>query len=67
MEIGIIKFAETFVYLCDFHCEQSWNWWLSKKDNGLSDCKDHVLTMLRQCAHASPEESFQLALGRHSI
>lgn len=55
-------FPETFVYLCDFHREQSWNRWLSKKDNGLSDRKDHVLTMLRQCAHACSEESFQLAL-----
>lgn len=38
-------FPETFVYLCDFHREQSWNQWLFKKDNGLSDHKDHVLTM----------------------
>ncbi|CAG2193815.1 unnamed protein product [Mytilus edulis] len=42
-----ICYKETFVFLCDFHREQSWTRWTTKISNGVSGAKDKVLAMLR--------------------
>lgn len=55
---------ESFVFICDFHREQSWTRWVSKTDNGLTDCKDQVLGMLRRCAHASSEKEYTEAITK---
>lgn len=55
--------TESFVYICDFHREQSWMRWLSKIDNGAADAKDKVISMLRRCAHAVSVEDYQTALS----
>jgi len=58
--IFFFTFSGTFVYICDFHREQCWTRWVSKLDNGVSNRKEKVLHLLRQCAHAcTPEEFFQ--------
>lgn len=57
-------FPESFVFICDFHREQSWTRWVSKTDNGLTDCKDQVLGMLRRCAHASSEKEYTEAITK---
>lgn len=55
-------FSESFVFLCDFHREQSWTRWVSKTDNGVGESKDKVLAMLRRCAHSCSEDQFEVAL-----
>lgn len=55
-------FSESFVFLCDFHREQSWTRWVSKTDNGVGESKDKVLAMLRRCAHSCWEDQFEVAL-----
>ncbi|XP_033724762.1 uncharacterized protein LOC117314765 [Pecten maximus] len=57
-------FPETFVYICDFHREQSWTRWVSKIDNGVSQCKDSSLSMLRRCAHACTLAEYQDAVQK---
>lgn len=55
-------FSESFVFLCDFHREQSWTRWVSKTDNGVGERKDKVLAMLRRCAHSCSEDQCEVAL-----
>ena len=48
-------FPGTHVYLCDFHREQSWERWIKDHKHGLTkDDGDHLLDLLRNCAHAPP-------------
>jgi hypothetical protein len=42
--------AGCFVYLCDFHREQSWVRWVSATKNGETQLKDEVLSILRRAA-----------------
>ncbi|XP_062587621.1 uncharacterized protein LOC134249268 [Saccostrea cucullata] len=56
-------FSDSFVFLCDFHREQSWTRWVSKTDNGVVGSKEKVLSMLRRCAHSCSEEQFENALA----
>ncbi|XP_052085084.1 uncharacterized protein LOC127722227, partial [Mytilus californianus] len=57
-------FPETFVFLRDFHREQSWTRWTTKISNGVSGAKDKVLAMLRRCAHATTLSEFNDAVLR---
>ena len=50
------------VLLCDFHREQAWERWTSKKDNGVSQNKETLLKLMRQIARARTEESFESSL-----
>ena len=56
--------SETFVFLCDFHREQSWTRWTAKVTNGVSSVKEKVLAMLRRCAHATTIPEFDDAVLR---
>ncbi|XP_021348263.1 uncharacterized protein LOC110447122 [Mizuhopecten yessoensis] len=51
-------FPDSFVYLCDFHREQSWDRWLSASHNGMTTQKADVLKLLRGIAKAMSEEEF---------
>ncbi|XP_041460625.1 uncharacterized protein LOC121411820 [Lytechinus variegatus] len=55
-------FPGTRVFLCDFHREQAWGRWTSKKDNCAAVYHDTVLAMLRRCAHAPTEREYKDAL-----
>lgn len=67
-------FPEATLYLCDFHREQSWERWMKDRKHGLTTEEgEHLLQLLRDCAHASlpkPAEKqpddyyFQKALTR---
>ncbi|XP_069103000.1 uncharacterized protein [Argopecten irradians] len=56
-------FPESFVYLCDFHREQSWDRWLSASHNGLTSQKSDVLQLLRAIAKSFTEEDFFASLS----
>ncbi|KAK3093881.1 hypothetical protein FSP39_021404, partial [Pinctada imbricata] len=62
-EIGAIEdvFAESFVFICDFHREQSWLRWTSKTDNGVTGTREKLLSMLRRVAHSCSTEEFEEA------
>ena len=51
--------------LCDFCREQEWGEWLDKDENGLHQCKQVVLTHLRQIADAGSKE--ELAAAQHRL
>ncbi|CAH3173680.1 unnamed protein product [Porites evermanni] len=53
-----VKLTSTILYLCDFHREQAWEQWVSKAPNGVSDCKEEVLTHIRRVAHASSSPKY---------
>ena len=53
---------ETQVLLCDFHREQAWERWTSKKDNGASDTREDLLAKLRQIAKATTQHKYNKAL-----
>ncbi|CAH3173684.1 unnamed protein product [Porites evermanni] len=64
-EINVVeKFSQvcTILYLCDFHREQAWEQWVSKAPNGVSDCKEEVLTHIRRVAHASSSPKYEDAV-----
>ena len=42
---------KTFVYICDFHREQSWERWSKKTDNGVGHNKEQLLSLLRKVAN----------------
>ncbi|XP_052083492.1 uncharacterized protein LOC127720780 [Mytilus californianus] len=56
-------FPGSFVYLCDFHREQSWERWLTAAHNGLHTEKTNVLSLLRPIARALNEDDFNSALS----
>ena len=56
--------SECEALLCDFHREQSWTRWVSKLDNGVSNIKEDVLSMLRRCAHANTEAEYKDAVTK---
>jgi len=60
--IYIFFFAECHVYICDFHREQAWERWLNKKENGLSDKKNHVLCILRRIAREETTDRYKKAV-----
>ena len=53
---------DTTLYLCDFHREQAWERWVSKAANGVSHCKEEVLSRLRRVAHATSPQKYQEAV-----
>jgi len=42
----------------DFHCEQCWERWLRKADNGLQHQREEVLSLLRDVARSATEDVF---------
>lgn len=50
---------DTTTYICDFHCEQCWEKWLRKADNGLNDQREEVLSLLRNVARSPTEDIYQ--------
>ena len=48
--------------LCDFHREQAWERWTSKKDNGVSYSRETLLALMRQIARSRTEECFENSL-----
>ncbi|CAC5417587.1 unnamed protein product [Mytilus coruscus] len=52
---------ESFVYLCDFHREQSWDRWLSGSHNGVVQYKSSILEMFRNIALSMTEEEYVTA------
>lgn len=59
--ITFYSFLESFVYLCDFHREQSWDRWLSATHNGMNTKKSDVLLLLRP--QALSDDDFNEALN----
>ena len=55
----IFYLIDTTTYICDFHREQSWERWRRKTENGLSESREEVLSLLRNVAKSSTEEAFQ--------
>lgn len=62
-EINAIEtvFPESFVYLCDFHREQSWDRWLKASHNCIGNDKPEILNLFRSIAHANTIEEFNMA------
>lgn len=58
----ILFISDSFVFICDFHREQSWTRWVTKLDNGVSSVQSEVLSMLRRCAHANTVYKFHDAV-----
>ncbi|XP_062591433.1 uncharacterized protein LOC134252909 [Saccostrea cucullata] len=54
-------FPESFVYLCDFHREQSWDRWLKASHNNIGEDKAEILSLFRSMAHANTVEKFEMA------
>lgn len=53
------------VYICDFHREQAWLWWVNNSKNGIpKESKESLLTSLRELAKAPTEDEFQSALPK---
>ena len=46
------------IYICDFHCEQSWLRWFAKKENVNADDVDSLLRMFRKLASSKNEPEF---------
>ena len=58
----IVCHLECKVLLCDFHREQAWERWTSKKDNGVSHVRDIILAHMRQIARSRTEAMYTKAL-----
>ena len=56
------SFLESFVYLCYFYREQSWDRWLSATHNGMNTKTSDVLMLLRPLALALYDDDFNEAL-----
>lgn len=52
-----VVFSDSQVLICDFHRNQAWERWTSKKVNSVGD-KDQILTLLRKVALAKDEDAF---------
>ena len=50
------------VLLCDFHREQAWERWVTKKENGVCNYKDEVLCRLRRVAGAKTHDRYHTAV-----
>lgn len=50
------------VFLCDFHREQAWERWVTKKENGVYNYKDEVLCRLRRVARAKTQDQYHTAV-----
>ena len=50
--------------LCDFHREQAWECWTSKKDKGVADNRGNILALMRQLARARTEDLYENALRK---
>lgn len=50
------------VFLCDFHREQAWERWVTKKENGVCNYKDEVLCLFRRVARAKTQDQYHIAV-----
>ena len=63
LQLSFITVPGCVVYICDFHREQAWVWWINNSKNGINkDKKDNLLNSLRNLARTSTEGDFNLAL-----
>lgn len=51
-------FPQAHIALCDFHREQAWERWCSRRENNID--KPQVLALLRKIACALTEEDYEL-------
>ena len=60
------QFPSCKVYLCDFHREQAWERWVRDRKHGLSVSDgDQLLSLLRNCAWASPARNGDVPPDKH--
>ena len=60
----VLKFSDCHMLLCDFHREQAWERWTSKKSNGVVDNRENILASMRQLARARSEDLYENALTK---
>ncbi|KAH9360180.1 hypothetical protein HPB48_020964 [Haemaphysalis longicornis] len=53
-------FPQAHIAICDFHREQAWERWCSRRENNID--KPQVLALLRKIARALTEEDYEAAL-----
>ena len=53
-----LTIIECLVLICDFHREQAWGRWLSRKTNGMAHLKEKALAAMRKIARARTETEF---------
>ena len=51
------------VFICDFHLEQAWDWWLKKIANGCSENCLKILALLRSIARADTVNDCEKAVN----
>ena len=61
---ALSEFSDCKVLLCDFHREQAWERWTSKKDNGVAENCESILALMRQLARARTEDGYENALEK---
>lgn len=52
-------FIDSRVFMCDFHCIQSWNRWLKTKTNGSLDHYYEIISILKRLGSATTIEQFK--------
>ncbi|XP_065664695.1 uncharacterized protein LOC136086329 [Hydra vulgaris] len=57
-------FPGCHVIICDFHREQAWDRWLSKKTNDCSDFKGSIISILRCIARAQNNNEIEAAIEK---
>lgn len=57
----VSNYLEAFVYVCDFHREQTWERWLKANHNDVGKDKAEVLILLRSIARSKTVEEFDIA------
>ena len=63
LQLSFITVPGCVVYICDFHREQAWVWWINNSKNGINkDKKDNLLNSLRNLTRTSTERDFNLVL-----
>ena len=55
-------FLGIHVFICDFHREQAWDRWFTKKDHGCSGRKGDIIPKLRRIARSKTVEDMKDAI-----
>ena len=50
------------VFICNFHRQQAWECWLTKKIHGHSENKSNIIPMFRRIAHSEAIEDSERAI-----
>ena len=58
----IFYLIDTTTYICDFHREQSWERWLRKTENGLSESREEVLSLSKKICKSQTSDILSLSL-----